>query len=76
MRSAGNRGGSGGSAAALRSGRPWVEEAAGSMARPRQEAVAVPSLGGVGRERFLRDIYPQVWPRERLGSGLGCLRAA
>lgn len=46
------------------------------MARQGQEAVAVPSLGGVGRERFLRDIYPQVWPRGGLGSGLGRLHAA
>ncbi|XP_040418006.1 tRNA wybutosine-synthesizing protein 5 [Cygnus olor] len=76
VRSAGNRGGSPGSAAALRSGRPLPggpasTGPAASMAQRGQKAVAVPSLGGVGRQRFLQDVYPQRKPVVLKGMELG-----
>jgi len=39
------------------------------MERREQPAVQVPSLDGVTRERFLRDVYPRVRARREGGAG-------
>lgn len=41
------------------------------MERCEQAVVRVPSLDGVTRERFLRDVYPRVRTRARRERGAG-----